>query len=75
MKRSRRYVFDTNVLISALLFERSKPGRAFYAALDRGEILLSLPVVKELNEVLSREKFDRYLLREERETQQACTNS
>lgn len=67
MKRSRRYVFDTNVLISALLFERSKPGRAFYAALDWGEILLSLPVVKELNEVLSREKFDRYLLREERE--------
>lgn len=67
MKSSERYVFDTNVLVSALLFEQSKPGQAFYAALDRGEILLSLPVVKELNDVLNREKFDRYLLREERE--------
>jgi putative PIN family toxin of toxin-antitoxin system len=67
MKSNERYVFDTNVLISALLFEESKPGQAFYAALDRGEILLSLPVIKELNEVLSREKFNRYLLLEERE--------
>ena len=67
MKSSERYVFDTNVLVSALLFEQSKPGQTFYAALDRGEILLSLPVVKELNDVLNREKFDRYLLREERE--------
>lgn len=54
MKSSDRYVFDTNVIISALLFEQSNPGKAFYAALDRGEILFSLPVLKELNEVLSR---------------------
>jgi putative PIN family toxin of toxin-antitoxin system len=67
MKSSERYVFDTNVIISALLFEQSKPAQAFHAALDRGEILLSLPILKELNEVLSREKFNRYLLLEERE--------
>jgi len=67
MKSRERYVFDTNVIISALLFEQSKPAQAFRAALDRGEILLSLPILKELNEVLSREKFNRYLLLEERE--------
>ncbi len=67
MKSKERYVFDTNVIISALLFEQSKPAQAFHAALDRGEILLSLPTLKELNEVLGREKFNRYLLPEERE--------
>jgi putative PIN family toxin of toxin-antitoxin system len=62
-----RYVFDTSVVISALLFEQSVPGRAFYAALDQGEILLSQATAAELAEVLSRTKFDRYLTREERD--------
>jgi len=61
------YVFDTNVIVSALLFEQSMPARAFRAALDHGEILLSRPVLKELNEVLTREKLKPYLLPEERE--------
>jgi putative PIN family toxin of toxin-antitoxin system len=67
MKSNGRYVFDTNVLISALLFKNSKPGQAFYLALEQGVILLSLPAVMELNEVLRRKKFERYLLEEERE--------
>ena len=67
MKSSKRYVFDTNVLISALLFKDSKPGQAFYLALERGVILLSLPVIVELNEVLRRKKFERYFFEEERE--------
>jgi putative PIN family toxin of toxin-antitoxin system len=67
MNGRERYVLDTNVVVSALLFEQSTPGQAFYAALDRGDILLSLPVLKELIDVLGREKFKRYLLREERE--------
>ena len=67
MKSSERYVFDTNVIVSALLFRQSKPGQAFQTALGRGEILLSLPLLHELNDVLSRKKFDRYLLLEERE--------
>lgn len=54
MKSNGRYIFYTNVLISALLFKNSKPGQAFYLALERGVILLSLPAVMELNEVLSR---------------------
>ena len=66
MNDKARYVFDTNVIVSALLFEQSKPAQAFYAALDRGDILLSQPVLKELNEVLAREKLKPYLLFEER---------
>ena len=29
MNSNARYVFDTNVLVSALIFEHSKPGQAF----------------------------------------------
>lgn len=62
-----RYVFDTNVIISALLFENSKPAQALRYALTNGEILLSLDLLEELNEVLGRERFSRYVTREERE--------
>jgi uncharacterized protein len=67
MTSSGRYVFDTNVLVSALLFEHSKPGQAFRTAREQGQILLSLAVVHELSAVLSRKKFDRYILAEDRE--------
>ncbi|BFM41139.1 putative toxin-antitoxin system toxin component, PIN family [Synechocystis sp. LKSZ1] len=62
-----RYVFDTNVIISALLFEKSKPAQALRYALVKGEVLLSLDLLEELNEVLGRERFNRYLTSEERE--------
>ncbi len=67
MKNEVRYVFDTNVLISALLFENSKPAQALRYALVNGEVLLSLDLLEELNEVLGRERFNRYLTAEERE--------
>ena len=61
-----RFVFDTNVIVSALLLDGSVPRRSFDKALDHGKILLSLAVLTELNEVLGRKRFDRYLLEEER---------
>jgi putative PIN family toxin of toxin-antitoxin system len=67
MSHDRRYVFDTNTLISALLFENSNPGQAFRRALGNGIILLSISTLEELAEVLKREKFDRYLTDAERE--------
>jgi putative PIN family toxin of toxin-antitoxin system len=67
MRRDPHYVFDTNTLVSALLFEDSKPGQAFHRALRRGKILLSLSTLEELAEVLQREKFDRYVTAAERE--------
>lgn len=36
-----RVVVDTNVVVSALLFGASVPGRAFVRVLDRGTILTS----------------------------------
>lgn len=66
-QRTERYVFDTNVLVSALLFAQGKPRKAFDVALARGRIITSLDMLTELDNVLSRPKFDRYLLQEERE--------
>jgi putative PIN family toxin of toxin-antitoxin system len=62
-----RYVFDTNVIVSALLFNSSKPAQALRYALENGELLLSLDLLEELNEVLERERFSRYVTSEERE--------
>ena len=67
MSNRVRYVFDTNVIISALLFENSKPAQAFQYALANGEVLLSLDLLEELNEVLGRKKFNKYVTNEERE--------
>jgi len=63
----RRYVFDTNVLVSAVLFEHGKPGQAFRQALRHGEVLISLPLLEELAEVLGRKKFERYIKADERD--------
>ncbi len=62
-----RCVFDTNVIVSALLFENSKPAQALRYVLAHGEILLSLELLEELNEVLGRKKLNRYINPEERE--------
>jgi putative PIN family toxin of toxin-antitoxin system len=67
MSPEPRYVFDNSAVVSAFLFELSVPGQAFYAALERGEILVSPTTFAELSEVLGRKKFDRYLTRDERE--------
>ena len=66
MTSSRRYVFDTNTLISAALFEGGNPGTAFRHALKSGTVLLSQATFEEIDEVLAREKFDDYLTLEER---------
>ncbi|MGH9791570.1 MAG: putative toxin-antitoxin system toxin component, PIN family [Candidatus Acidiferrales bacterium] len=56
-----RCVFDTNVLISALLLSESKPRRALDHALSRGEVLASYAVLAELYEILSRKNFRKYI--------------
>lgn len=61
-----RFVFDTNVIVSAVLLAGSIPRQAFDKGLDEGTILISIPVLLELAEVLSRKKLDKYLLEEER---------
>ena len=56
-----RFIFDTNVIVSALLLEESTSRRAFNLALERGKILLFFPVLAELNEVLGRRQFRKYV--------------
>ena len=62
-----RFAFDTNVIVSALLFNDSVPGQAFIRALNHGMILVSGALVGELSRVLGRDRFDRYVTREERD--------
>ncbi len=62
-----RVVFDTNTLISALLFEQSTPHQALVYASRQGEILLSASLANELNDTLQRKKFERYVTPEQRE--------
>jgi putative PIN family toxin of toxin-antitoxin system len=56
-----RCVFDTNVLVSALLLPDSKPRQALELALQKGRVLLSFATLAELYEVLGRKKFLRYI--------------
>lgn len=56
-----RYVFDTNTLVSAALSAASTPRQAFDSALRRGELITSESCLAELNQVLHRPKFARYL--------------
>ena len=61
MKPNERFVFDTNVLVSGLLFAESKPAQAFFLALRTGIFLTSFAALHELRTVLHRKKFDKYL--------------
>ena len=67
MTAEARFAFDTNVLVSALLFEQGKPARAFRRARRRGRVVVSVPALEELNEVLQRRRLERYLTGDERE--------
>jgi putative PIN family toxin of toxin-antitoxin system len=67
METDVRTVFDTNAMVSALLFEQSVPANAFFAAWELGDILLSQDTFRDLSEVLGRSQFDGYVTREERE--------
>lgn len=60
-----RCVFDTNVLVSALLLSDSKPRLSLDRALRNGRVLLSVAVLAETYEVLSRKRFSRYINEED----------
>ena len=66
MTERGNYVFDTNVIVSALLFKKSVVREALDKARFAGTILLSLDVIEELHNVLSRPAFDRYIEEEDR---------
>lgn len=61
-----RIVCDTNVIISAALSAHSIPRKVINTIKDRSILLVSEETTRELKDVLMRNKFDRYLSRQER---------
>jgi putative PIN family toxin of toxin-antitoxin system len=61
-----RFVFDTNAIISAALLKWSVSRQAFDKALDEGELLVSAETIDELNQVLGRVDFAKYVTEDER---------
>lgn len=67
MRRSDlRVVIDANIVVSAMLSERSTTSQVVEFAIVETELLLSEEIEEELAEVLGRKKFDRYLPEETR---------
>ncbi|MGK7927553.1 MAG: putative toxin-antitoxin system toxin component, PIN family, partial [Spirulina sp.] len=56
-----RIVIDTNTLISSILIANSVPDRAAQKARDIGILLFSDQTFEELQQVITRQKFDRYV--------------
>ncbi len=66
MASESRFVLDTGVLVSAILLPRSLPRQVVDLAFVQGIVLASADTIDELDEVLRRPKFNRYLREEER---------
>ncbi len=66
MPSKRRYVFDANAIVSALLLPDSTPRRAFDKACSQGQMLLSEPIIHELDDVLRRPRLEKYIREDER---------
>jgi uncharacterized protein len=62
----KRYVLDTNVLISAVLAGASPAAQAFRLALRSGVLLRSDKTLQEFAEVLARPKFAPYVIEGQR---------
>ena len=58
--RSDLFVFDTNVLLSALFNDASPPASALRKARIDGVLLISTETAEEYFQVFSRTKFDKY---------------
>jgi len=66
MTSEPRFILDTGVIVSAVLLLRSVPRQAVDLAFASGIVLASADTIGELDEVLRRPKFNRYLHEEER---------
>ena len=67
MTSERRFVFDTNSIVSALLLKQSISRQAFDHARGQGILLVSLDTLAELSDVLRRPRFAKYVTEQERE--------
>ncbi len=65
--KHERVVFDTNVLISALLSTTSTPARALEVAIATGELVATSATLREVMVKLLSPKFDGYVSRQRRD--------
>lgn len=56
----KRFILDTNVLVSAALYPRSASATGLTLAFRFGKVYRSTETLQELKTVLNRAKFDRY---------------
>ena len=63
----KRFVFDTNVLVSALVFKSKRPTEAIGQGILRGIVLASGATLKEYELKLMDEKFDLFAARATRQ--------
>lgn len=61
MKSPKRFILDTNVLVSACILDASVSSKVLEYCISNGELLFSTQTFDELRHVLSRPKFDKYL--------------
>jgi uncharacterized protein len=61
-----RVVFDTNVVVSAMLLPHSVSRGAIDYAIGHGRLFISAATVAEVGEVIRHPRFDKYLSDEER---------
>lgn len=67
MSNRSKYVLDTNIIVSALLFRESLPRQVFDQAKSSGIILISQSTLSEIQNVLARPKLRRYITPSERD--------
>ena len=67
MQAGKRFVVDTNTIISGILLPQSIPGRLLGYLAEHATLIFSPPTRDELLDVISREKFDRYVAADARE--------
>lgn len=61
MKATDRYVLDSNIVISAMMFPTSVPGQALRKAIRSGTVVVSAQSMDELAHTVLNPKFDRYV--------------
>ena len=66
MSQNKKFIIDTNTLISALLIKNSTTFKALEKARHNGKLLFSEDTFLEFELVLFRKKFDRYFSKDER---------
>jgi putative PIN family toxin of toxin-antitoxin system len=67
MNSDKKYlIFDTSTLIGAILKPKSLPAEVYYHASRKHCLIASSETLKEIMEVVQRDKFDRFRSREER---------